>query len=278
VLGTESGVDDILVYHHEDRRIVVENSACTIKASSLAAFRDWAFAESPATSIHLSMFALDGVPPARSWCHRLSNDAVVQLPGDMESYLAGLGRETRYNSRRYRRRIEKEHPGVAFATTPGATIEQSAILRIIDLNRARMLVKGHTSGIDEQFAQRLVLLMRECGLVVTATVEGTIIGGALLSHVDNDYFLHVIAHDDEFGKYGPGRLCLVQAITDLIDRGGERFHLLWGEYDYKTQLGAVDTSLYSLVLYRHRRSLVHSMSRRLAEKAARRAGLRRLLG
>lgn len=274
VLGTESGVDDILVYHHEDRRIVVENSACTIKASSLAAFRDWAFATSPATSIHLSMFALDGAPPARSWCHPLANDAIVQLPSDADSYLSGLGRETRYNVRRYQRRIEKEHPRVAFTMTSGAAIEEPAILRIIDLNRARMAGKGHSSGIDEQYAQRLVLLMRECGLVVTAAIDGRIIGGALLSYVDNDYFLHVIAHDDQFGKYGLGRLCLVHAIEDLIGRGAERFHFLWGEDEYKTHLGGVSTVLYSLVLYRHRRLVVRARLGTQVRRAAARAGRR----
>ncbi len=274
VLGTESGIDDILVYHLEGRRIVVENSACTIKASSLAAFREWAFAESSATSIHLSMFALDGAPPARSWCHPLANDAIVLLPGDAGSYLSGLGRETRYNVRRYQRRIEKEHPGVVFTMTSGATIEEPAILRIIDLNRARMAGKGQSSGIDEQYAQRLVLLMRECGLVVTAAIGERIIGGALLSSVDNDYFLHVIAHDDQFGRYGLGRLCLVHAIEDIIGRGAERFHFLWGEDEYKTHLGGVSTVLYSLVLYRHRTSLLRTHVSTLVGRAAARVARR----
>ena len=47
--------------------------------------------------------------PARS-AARLSNDAIVGLPGEMDQYLSGLGTKTRQHVKNYRRRIENEHP------------------------------------------------------------------------------------------------------------------------------------------------------------------------
>lgn len=274
IVGTDSEVQDVLVFHHEGERVIVDNTACSIRASSLSAFRDWLFAGPRKSSIHLSMFSLNGAAPRPSLCHPLSNDAVIRLPGGIDEYLSGLGTKTRQHVRNYRRRIEKEHPGVEFAVVSGATIPTRSILRIIDLHRSRMAAKEQSSSIDEEYAQRLVQLMRECGLVVTAAIDGRIVGGALLTRVDDDCFLHVIAHDQEFNKYSLGMLCLVYGITDLIRRGAHRLHLLWGQSDYKTRLGAVDTELYSLVLYRHRRSLVGAKLRELTQKAAVRAGLR----
>lgn len=273
VVGTDAAVDDIVVFFHEGTQVMVANSACRIRASSLAAFRDWLFAGSTSGSIHVSMFSLEGGPPARSLCRRLSNDAVIELPARADEYLSHLGAKTRQHVRNHRRKLAKEWPDVQFAVVSGSAVPTSTILAIIELNRRRMAAKGVVSGYDEEYALRLVRLMRECGLVATATVGERIVAGALLTHVEQDYFLHTTAHDEEFNQFSLGILCLVHAIEEVIGRGAERLHMLWGQSDYKTRLGAVDTVLYSLVLYRHRRSVLAGRLRGLLGKAARRAGL-----
>lgn len=199
---------------------------------------------------------------------------MIDLPATIDDYIDSLGKRTRRNLRNFRRKIERDHPEVRFRTLPGEATDPATILGIIDLHRARMTGKGQQSGIDVEYARRLVLLLRACGLVTTVTVNERIIAGALLTSVNDDYFLHVIGHHREFDEYSLGMICISESIAELIDRGASRFHLLWGSLDYKGWLGAADIPLYSLVLYHHRRSLVHAKLRGLVQRAAARVGRR----
>jgi hypothetical protein len=61
--------------------------------------------------------------------------------------------------------------------------------------------------------------------------------------------MHVIAHEPAFNDYSSGILCYYHTICEGIVRGGKRFHLLSGRYEYKYRLlGAtveIDASIFT---------------------------------
>jgi hypothetical protein len=47
-------------------------------------------------------------------------------------------------------------------------------------------------------------------------------------------------------------------ICESITRGGKEFHFLWGRYDYKFMLGAVQRDLDNVVVYRNHVQLMRN--------------------
>ena len=61
--------------------------------------------------------------------------------------------------------------------------------------------------------------------------------------------MHVIAHDPRYDDLRLGFLCCALTIEAAIASRAERFHFLWGFYDYKTRLGGQKQSLYRAVVF-----------------------------
>ena len=121
-----------------------------------------------------------------------------------------------------------------------------------------MQAKGRRFGMDEEDERRLCALMRERGQLSVIEIDGEIRAGLLCTLAGDDITMHVIAHDPAFDDLRLGFLCCVMTIQAAISQGLQRFHFLWGHYDYKTRLGGQRTVLSQLLLLRSRRAaLLH---------------------
>jgi CelD/BcsL family acetyltransferase involved in cellulose biosynthesis len=131
----------------------------------------------------------------------------------------------------------------------GAVCEQH-VRDIIDLNRARMAEKNKPSLIDAEETCRIISLVKKCGLVGVATIDGRVCAGAISYRAGNNYFLSILAHDPAYDEYWLGILSCYLTVCECIARGGKEFHFLWGRYEYKFTLLAVQRDLDNLVVYR----------------------------
>lgn len=177
-------------------------------------------------------------------------DMVIALPSSADSYTTSLGRSTRSYLHRYLNKLKRDFPSFSFRVlTPGEISEQE-IRRIIDLNRLRMASKGKESINDEDITQRIVRLACECGLVGVIMLDGRICAGSINYRVGDNYFLETLAHDPASDNYRLGTLCCYLTICECIARGGNEYHFLWGQDEYKTRLLGVQRDLDDLVIYR----------------------------
>src|SRR3569832_1471817 len=65
-----------------------------------------------------------------------------------------------------------------------------------------------------------------------------------------EYHSSVVAHDPAYDEFWLGILCCYSTICECIAQHAKEFHFLWGRYEYKFTLLAVQRDLDMLVLYR----------------------------
>lgn len=190
------------------------------------------------------------VPGYRTLSALLSEDFVLPLPATADEWLAGLSAQTREKIRYHLRRTQRKQPSFRFRVVQGAQIDDEQLRTVMDFNRARMRKKGRRFGMQEDEERRLCRLMRERGRIALIEIDGEVRAGLLCTLAGNDIYMHVIAHDPEFDDLRLGFLCCVLTIQDAISAGMQRFHFLWGHYDYKIRLGGKHVTLYRLLLLR----------------------------
>jgi len=181
-----------------------------------------------------------------------TDDMAVTLDRNVPEYLARLGAATRKNIRRHRNKLERDHPSFRFDAHGGASIDERIVRDVIALNQRRMEIKGKQSALDESETARIVRLVRERGLVTVATVDGQVAAGAIVLHIGDCFCSLVNAHDPRYDAHRLGTICCFLTICESIERGGKRFDLMWGHYDYKTALLGEHSYLYRMIVYRSR--------------------------
>ncbi len=183
-------------------------------------------------------------------------DLILRLPPTTDEYHANLGKNTRRNIRRHLGKLERDFPSCRFEAYEKDTLDPQMVREIIEFNRARMADKNITSMIDEDETRRIIRLVRECGMVGVMKIDGRLCAGAISFQSGSNYFLNVLAHDPRYDDYWLGFLCCYMTICECITRGGKEFHFLWGRYDYKFMLGAVQRDLDNVVVYRNHAQLM----------------------
>ncbi len=244
----------LILFERTGRCARVLNEVFDLPAADLDAFAQAVFAQYPElTAIRLTAVALDGRPrryPCIVAPH--SDDYVLTLPASEEAWLATLSAQTREKIRYHWRRAQRLRPGLCFRTVPAAAIEQAQLRTVLGFNRARMQAKGRRFGMDETEQRRLCALMHERGQLSVIEVDGEVRAGLLCTLAGNDITMHVIAHDPAFDDLRLGFLCCALTIQDAIGQGLQRFHFLWGYYDYKVRLGGHPVTLDQVLLLRAR--------------------------
>ena len=266
----------VLLFRIEDGRIEVLNEVIAINAEQIRQFTTIIFSRFQTAKLILFQSVQTDLQRLPFPFQKINclEDIVVTLPATAERYLADLGKNTRRNIKRYTNRLQLDFPGLAFETHVQSEASERMIRDIVDLNKARMKGKNKVSAIDEQEVDKLIKLVRACGLVCAATMNGKICAGAIGFRVGENYFLNVLAHDPRYDDYWLGILCCYHTIGECIARHGKEFHFLWGRYDYKTTLLGIRRDLDFLLVYRSRLQMLLNLD--LALTSAFKGWVRRL--
>ena len=230
----------------------VINEGIAVEQEDLMRFANYVFSGYPSVNIisfHAVRPHIDDLPMPWQRFNCLE-DTVLTLPASAEVYRASLGRSTRSYIHRYLNKLKRDFPTFQFRALAADRIEEKDIRHIIDLNRLRMASKGKESANDDDTTQRIVQLAGECGLVGAIMLDGRICAGSINYCVGTNYFLETLAHDPAFDDYRLGTLCCFLTICECIARGGNEYHFLWGQDEYKTRLLGVQRDLDDLVIYR----------------------------
>jgi hypothetical protein len=248
----------VILFRVEEKQIRVINEQCVFSPDVMDAFSEFAFREFPeANMICFTAVRHDGGTLSHPHlAAKRTQDIVLALPESQDQYLALLGKSTRAYIKRYFNKLKRLHPSASWVTLDGSEVSEEHLRAIIEFNRARMAGKYKQSYIDDMEADRILRLVRRCGLVTVMTIEGKVCAGTINYRVADNYFLQVIAHDPAFDDLGIGTLCCYLTICECIARGGRNYHFLWGRYEYKYRLLGVQRDLSDVFIYRSRMDLL----------------------
>lgn len=196
--------------------------------------------------------------------YAFSENYVIDLPASVEQYQAALGKSTRKTIKGYGNKLRRDHPDLSWEVCRGADMKngelEDLVRRLQVFKRDSMALRGKRAEIDARDTERMITLATECGLIGIARIDGRICGGSLACRIGDNYVMLLSAADPALEAYRLGMLCCFWSVCDCIGAGARQCHLLWGRYQYKTQLLGVPQPLYRLNLYRSPLQMVLSPS------------------
>lgn len=181
---------------------------------------------------------------------KMADDHCIELPATAEDYLKSLGAQTRKHLPYYLRRLRKEWGnGWRVEYASGDQIGEKSYRDLLSLNALRMGRKHRRSLWSPQISEHRWPLVRENGLLGSIFHEERLVAGTLSFTYGRDAYLVVIAHDPDEDRLNLGNISLWLTIEQLIAKGFQRYHLLWGSSPYKKQFGAVAHPLYEKIVF-----------------------------
>lgn len=256
----------VLLFRMQDRRALVLTEMISLDEEIAEAFSAAVFSRFSYTT-HVSFNAVSMPRPLSqlpAQAFSFSENYIITLPASADDYLAALGKSTRKTIRGYRNRLLRELPGFRWECRTASELrcgEQRRLIRQLQLfKRASMAFRGKRAVVDRRDTARLLQLASECGMFGVATVDGRIVGGSLACRFGDSYVMLLSAADPALESHRLGLLCCYWSVCDCIGAGARYCHLLWGRYQYKSQLLGVLHPLKRVNIYRSRLQMVLSPS------------------
>jgi hypothetical protein len=241
----------VFLFRVRKHGIVVLNAAIPLAADDIEPFLRLVFERYP--QVRTVCFAsidaanLHSTFPLLKW--GASENYIVTLPPSVAAYQASLSKSTATHMRQNQARLRRHHPDHVFQIYEGAAITERIIDAILGLkdnagNKTHRLGEKETSWLKKVAGAR--------GFLGISTVNGRICAGTICSHMADNFYTHVIAHDAAFNTYSLGTLNTSLTVCEGIARGGKEFHFLWGAGAWKRRLGARPRALDDVLVFRSR--------------------------
>jgi hypothetical protein len=250
----------ILLFTFKNRRVEVLNEMIELDQAEVYRFTRYIFSQFPQVDMIRFKAAKTttckfGFPLQR---YNSKDTYVVTLPGTPEEYTAGIGKSTRKDIRSHKNSILRDFPSYESNFYVNEGIDEMHIREIIKFSESRIAAKGLKISHD---AERIIHMARTCGFVNVATIDGRVCAGSVNYRVGSSYFAEIIGFDTRYEKYGLGILCAYQTLCESIVRGGKRFSLAGGTFDYKRRLLALPLEMDELQIYRSYSKMIVNLDR-----------------
>lgn len=254
----EGRAPDILLFHCENRRLVVLNEMIDIAPAALERFARYVFEHLPA--IDVIRFNAVRTAPARIGFpvqrHNAKDTWVIPLPATADDYLAALGKSTRAKLRSRLNGISKNFSSFTIKVLVNGDIDEDVVRHIARLSEQRIGTRGVRLKHD---VERMMALARTCGLVTLLMIDGRLCAGSLNYRVGTSWFGEVTAHDPTYDRHGLGALCVYHTICESIRRGGRKFYLGGGLFEFKERMLGERLDMDQLHIYRSHRCLLANL-------------------
>lgn len=240
------------LYRTEGNKLRVLNEGMSVDEKIMTAFSEFVFRSDES----VDLISFNGIAHTSkcldfpfSQCH-CTDDSVIHLPDSPGAYLQSLGKATRKNIKQYLGRIKRDFPTFEFQVYEGCTVDEQFIRDIIALNRVRFGRKGKTSAITASEEERIVAMVRACGLIGAISIDGRFCAGSIVYRIGEHYHSWLKAHDPTYDDYRLGLIGSFLMISDCIQRGGKTYHLMWGREPHKALLNSELHNFSNLTIYR----------------------------
>jgi len=252
----------LLFYCLDGSRIRVINEGMYIPSAELDRFANALFtrhAEASVISLHAQSVS-KMLLQHPSVCMAVTEDIVIDLPDNEETYLAQLGKSSRKSLKQHLSRAQHELPDFRHTVVAGEAISESLVDQIIGFNHARMAQKRRRSAIDEKARAHLIRLLRARGWVGVISTNDRICAGSLGCRFGDAVYSMVNAHDPQYDVYGMGNLSRHLFVNASIRAGVRHFHLLGGQLSTKRNALGRRQALSDIRLYRSKLSIAKDLS------------------
>ena len=174
----------------------------------------------------------------------------IALPGDFETYIAGLTKHDRHEVRRKLRNLAAAG-AVSFSGATAREDVDAGMDRFLELMRlSRGDKDAFLTPVMEAFFRDLAGTFAALDMLrlSTLSLDGTPTAMMLAFKNQETTFLYNSGFDPAFSQLAVGLLSKVLAIRDAIDRGKTVFDFLRGDETYKRDLGGVPLPVVTLRL------------------------------
>lgn len=257
----DSQLSALLLYCVDGRRIRVINEGMRLPTEELDRFANTLFSHyAKASVISLHAQSISESKPKRL-CARMpvTEDIVIDLPGNEQSYLAQLGKSSRKSLKQHLLRAQHELPDFHHRVLAGEAISETLVNEIIGFNHARMARKQRRSAIDDKARAHLMRLLRARGWVGVISARDHICAGTLACRFGEAVYSIVNAHNPQYDEYSMGNLSRHLLINASIRAGARRFHLLGGQFSTKRNALGRRHTLHEIRLYRSHLSMARDL-------------------
>lgn len=257
----------ILLFHCHGRRVEVLNEMVEIDQAEIVRFAHHIFRYFRGVDVirfKAVKTARDGfgLPVQR---HASKDTYVIPLPATPKAYIESLGKSTRAGIRQGLNGIARHFPTFRAQFFVDGEIDERQVRAILALSERRINASDARFAHD---AERIVRLARRCGFVSVFTIDGRLCAGSVNYRVGASYFGDVTAYDPRYEKHGMGRLCVYLTVSESIARGGKKFYLGGGVFEFKQRMLGVPLAMDELRLYRSPMAVLANADIALAAAAA----------
>lgn len=181
---------------------------------------------------------------------------VVALPPSVQEYTSNIGKKTMAGIRYQTNKLGKAFPSLYSKTFVADEIDEAHIRAIIRFSEQRIRTDDPGFSYD---VQAICTLAKQCGFVHVLFIDGRICAGSVNYRIGDHYFGETLGQDVQYQKYSLGKLCVYQTICAAIARGGKKFYLGGGAFDFKTHLLGEPLSMDALKIYRSRLAMLRHL-------------------
>jgi CelD/BcsL family acetyltransferase involved in cellulose biosynthesis len=187
------------------------------------------------------------------WTCEEEHEAVcprAELPGDFETFLAGLSKHDRHELRRKLRNLGAAGD-VQFHVFRSPEEIGGRMDRFLELMRISRDDKDEfLTPAMEQYFRDVARTFADLGMMRLAvlSLDGRDAAMILYFESETTVFLYNSGYDPEFSKLAVGLLSKALALQDAIGRGMKTFDFLRGEEEYKRHLGGAPVEVLRLRL------------------------------
>ncbi|MCC6146062.1 MAG: GNAT family N-acetyltransferase [Anaerolineaceae bacterium] len=173
---------------------------------------------------------------------KLQHSPYIPLPGDWETYLAGIDKKQRHEIRRKIRRAEEsEKPVTWYLVQDGNTLEEEtdALMKLMafEEDKAAFL----TEPIRRHFHNVVrCAFERDCLHLAFLTIGGEKAAGYFGFNYLNRLWIYNSGMDPAFRDYSPGWVLLGYQLRWANEAGFTEFDFMRGDEEYKYRFGALD--------------------------------------
>jgi CelD/BcsL family acetyltransferase involved in cellulose biosynthesis len=176
--------------------------------------------------------------------------AVLRLPDDWDTYLAGLSSKQRHELRRKRRRLGRDYPDAVFRTATEESLERD-LKTFVEMHRGAEGYKGHFMKPEiATFFERIARAFMPLGWLRLDFLEigDRAVASTFSFERDGVFYLYNSAFESDAASVSPGFVLVSELIKSGIERGVRAFDFLRGPERYKYELGAQAVPLHNVRL------------------------------
>lgn len=248
----------LLLFENKNGRVDVLNQMIKLEEAEINRFANYVFAKFGSVSV-IGFTAIQTEVqrlPFPFQRYNCKENYVINLPPSADDYAKSLGKSTRNNIKRYMKKLVQDYPSFIYEFHVNEEIDEQDVRSIIRLSKERVSATKRNFVIDEVRTKQLIHLAKVCGFVTVIRIGNRLCAGAIAYRIGSSYFSEVIGHDPGYDRYRLGTLCDYLTICECIDRGGRKFDMGSGRFEYKERLLAVRHEMDCMKIYRSYGQLV----------------------